>query len=108
MNRRLPAIALTALAALVLGSCGKQGELERPAPLWGAKAKAEYEAQRRKAGEQREDAQRDGTSPIPQPLPGDAGQTSVPARTAPMPGAPPDPNASAPAGVLPHPYPRPQ
>lgn len=37
------------MAALGLAACGKQGELERPAPLFGAKAKAEYEAQRQAA-----------------------------------------------------------
>ena len=37
-------IAAGLIAALALAACGKQGELDRPAPLFGAKAKAEYEA----------------------------------------------------------------
>ena len=42
---------ITALAGLALitalASCGKQSDLERPGPMWGAKAKAEYAAQKR-------------------------------------------------------------
>jgi predicted small lipoprotein YifL len=43
MSLRL--IALTAVAALALAGCGKRGTLERPPPLWGDKAKADYQAQ---------------------------------------------------------------
>ena len=43
MSLRL--IAVTAVAALALAGCGKRGTLERPPPLWGDKAKADYEAQ---------------------------------------------------------------
>jgi hypothetical protein len=42
---------ITALAGLALitalASCGKQSDLERPGPMWGAKARAEYSAQKR-------------------------------------------------------------
>ena len=41
----IPALMITALG---LAACGKQGELDRPAPLFG-KARAEYLAQRRAA-----------------------------------------------------------
>lgn len=37
-------LILLAGAAVALSACGKVGELERPAPLWGAKAKADYAA----------------------------------------------------------------
>ncbi len=47
MNRPLPFLILLAAAAVTLGACGKVGELDRPAPLWGAKAKADYEAQQK-------------------------------------------------------------
>lgn len=111
MNRRLAALALTGLftGALALGACGKQGELERPAPLWGDKAKAEYQAQKKREQEEREAAAANGgSSTLVRPGPGDPGQPGVPARTAPIPGGPQDPGASGPPGVLPDPYARPQ
>jgi predicted small lipoprotein YifL len=42
-------IALVTLAALALtaAACGKQANLERPAPLWNAQKKAAYETERR-------------------------------------------------------------
>ena len=45
-------LALLTLAALALSSaglagCGKQAELQRPAPLWNAQKKAAFEAERR-------------------------------------------------------------
>ncbi|MBS0297478.1 MAG: hypothetical protein JSR45_14310 [Proteobacteria bacterium] len=46
MSLRL--IAVVAVAALALGACGKRGTLERPPPMFGDKAKAEYEAQQHK------------------------------------------------------------
>lgn len=33
-------------SAVMLADCGKTGELEQPAPLFGAKAKADYQAKR--------------------------------------------------------------
>lgn len=43
--------AILALAGLSLvmaiASCGKQADLERPGPMWGAKAKADYAARKR-------------------------------------------------------------
>ncbi|HZC15827.1 MAG TPA: hypothetical protein VE309_03625 [Caulobacteraceae bacterium] len=37
--------AAALLASLGLGACGKLGDLEQPAPLFGDKAKADYAAQ---------------------------------------------------------------
>jgi hypothetical protein len=44
MNRIIGAAGMIAL--LALAGCGKQGALERPAPLFGARAKAQYEAEK--------------------------------------------------------------
>lgn len=38
-------LAAALLASLLLGACGKLGDLEQPAPLFGEKAKADYAAQ---------------------------------------------------------------
>jgi hypothetical protein len=49
-------VAVAVLGVVALAACGKQGVLERPAPLFGSQARAEYEAER--AQEARDDAQR--------------------------------------------------
>ena len=50
--RRHAIIAASALVLIAaLGACGKQGDLDRPGPLWGAKAKADYAAQKRNEAE---------------------------------------------------------
>jgi predicted small lipoprotein YifL len=53
-RKTLTVLGFVSLAAL--SACGKQGALERPAPLFGSRARAEYEAER--AQEARDDAQR--------------------------------------------------
>jgi predicted small lipoprotein YifL len=66
MIRSLIALAAVLTLGAALAGCGKQGDLERPAPLWGAKAKAEYEAQQRQAAEARNQAQADNQiEPLP-------------------------------------------
>ncbi len=45
MNRSLLILAAAA-ATVTLAGCGKQGPLERPAPMWGAAAKARYDAEK--------------------------------------------------------------
>ena len=42
-------LAALIAAGVVLAGCGKTGELEQPAPLYGAKAKADYDARRAEA-----------------------------------------------------------
>lgn len=75
---RLPAsvsmVAALVGAGLVLSGCGKVGELDRPAPLWGAKAKADYEAQQKAAADAaaRKDAQDKAARGHPAPLPDSA------------------------------------
>jgi predicted small lipoprotein YifL len=64
MNRAL-AIGIVAIA-LGLTACGKQGDLERPGPLWGDKAKAAYAAQQQNAAAQKaKDSQSNQIEPLP-------------------------------------------
>jgi hypothetical protein len=42
-------LTLALAAAALLSGCGKQGVLEQPPPLFGSKAKAQYEASRQQA-----------------------------------------------------------
>jgi predicted small lipoprotein YifL len=46
MTPRPLIIALALTFAAGLAGCGKTGDLERPAPLFGAQAKADYDAQK--------------------------------------------------------------
>lgn len=39
-------LALLLSALLGLAACGRQGDLEQPAPLFGERARAQYEAER--------------------------------------------------------------
>jgi hypothetical protein len=62
-------LLLTLAAAAALSSCGRRGDLEQPAPLFGERARAEYEARRAAQREttgaeaEREDAR----APVPDP-----------------------------------------
>ena len=51
------------LAGTTLASCGKQGDLERPAPLFGAQAKADYEARKAAEAQKKADKQADDADP---------------------------------------------
>ena len=102
--RRAATAAVLFAAAVSLAACGKQGVLEQPAPLFGTRAKAQYEAQ--KAQEARDDAQRAAQRPVGATArPGDVStgnddaprttrevldpaQKLTPASRAPIPGAP--------------------
>ena len=45
---RTTIVVLAGLAfVLALASCGRQGDLDRPGPMWGPKTKTEYSAQKR-------------------------------------------------------------
>jgi hypothetical protein len=46
MTIRPIVLALLMASGAVLAGCGKTGELERPAPLWGEAAKHDYDTQR--------------------------------------------------------------
>jgi predicted small lipoprotein YifL len=67
-------LLLLLLAASALSACGKQGVLERPPPLFGERAKADYEAWKARGGadspdetsrEEQQDEDRD--APVPDP-----------------------------------------
>ncbi len=80
---------LVALSAAGLSACGKTGQLEQPAPLFGAQAKADYDAKQQADAEARaaKRAQPDPTptdptsqpldqAPYAQPIPGQSGPFS--------------------------------
>jgi uncharacterized protein YceK len=86
-------LAALVAGAAVLSGCGKTGELEQPAPLYGAQAKADYDAKRAAAGAARaHDAEARRASPHGTPL----DPTNQPPTQAPY--APPLPGRTDPFG----------
>jgi len=60
-------LALAGLSVVVaLASCGKQADLQRPGPMWGAKAKADYAAQKRAQADKATKASESNTAIPPQ------------------------------------------
>ncbi len=87
------ALTLTALlAATALSGCGMRGALERPAPMWGDKSKAEAEdAKAKKDDAAMPEPKSTGSKYSPRPQAPESQNTSI--RQAPIDGAPRDPNA---------------
>lgn len=79
--RPLTLLVLAALAATA-AACGKQGVLERPAPLWDAQKKAAWAAERRAASAQaNQPARAGGTQEVQDPA-----SSSRTIKAAPLPG----------------------
>jgi predicted small lipoprotein YifL len=110
MIRPLILLATASALAIGLGACGKQGDLERPAPMWGAAAKAEYEAQRRQQADTKtREAQGSQIETLPDEGPGsDPNTNPAPIRSNPIQGTRPDPFGAGQPGAMPDPYNRPQ
>ncbi len=88
------AAAAALIGALALGACGKQGALDRPAPLFGSKAKSDYDAEKKREARQAQANRRGDTGGDPAPPAPDYGQGDPaldPQRAAPTPGAAPNP-----------------
>ena len=81
MIRPLSMLTLAALALAAAG-CGKQGTLERPAPMWDAQKKAAWAAERRMASSQaNQPARAGGAQEIRDPA-----SSNRTIRAAPLPG----------------------
>jgi hypothetical protein len=97
--------SLVLAAALILAACGKVGTLEQPAPLYGAKAKADFQA--KKAAEAAAKAAEKDQNEEPEVLPDkpyDPYADPGPQRRLPIEGTNPAPNGPPPPGVLPDPF----
>ncbi|MDR3506836.1 MAG: hypothetical protein P4L64_02955 [Caulobacteraceae bacterium] len=101
MNPRL-LLATLFLTSAALGGCGKIGSLEQPAPLYGAKAKADWDAKQRAAAEEKAKKKADNAEPDhpADPLPPPLAQAPY---STPMPGAGSNPFGRVPQGSLPNP-----
>ncbi len=106
---RVLAVSALALAAVNLSACGKVGTLEQPAPLYGEKAKAHYQARKAAAAAAAAAKKDDGQiEALPTDKRYDPNADPGPSRYLPVPGAPTAPNAPGPQGVLPDPFNHPQ
>jgi len=104
-------LIVAGVAALGLVGCGKVGTLDQPAPLYGDKAKADYQARRSaadQAAQDKKDQAEIETLPPDTDRKYDPNLDPGPARALPVPGAPPSPNGPPPPGVLPDPFNHPQ
>lgn len=98
------------LSALALGACGKQGSLDRPAPLLGAKARADYARERAAArqgaavssADQSANSQTNGD--YSQSPDGAKDPALKPSRSDPTQGAAPNPFEGRVGGALPDPF----
>ena len=111
MIAKVSALTLAALGALALAGCGKQGELERPAPLigHGVQPNAETRDRQEAAARAREDAGPTSGKQAPQSEDEVRGEDNQlpppppPVMGTPVPGQPAGPNPQPPPGGLPDP-----
>ena len=104
-------LILLGAAAVLLTGCGRLGELEQPPPLFGERARAEYEASRRAAPDETSPAENEREDVAAPPRPNEEtrapgrGEIGVPAApinippspVAPQPAPPPPVTAPTPA-----------
>jgi hypothetical protein len=92
------------VAALALVACGKVGALEQPAPLYGARAKADYNARKQATADKAQAKKdQDQIERLPIERPYDPNADPAPSRFVPVTGEPPAPNAPPSPDVLPDP-----
>jgi hypothetical protein len=96
---------IIALACVSLGfgaaSCGKQGDLERPGPLWGPKARAEYAQKQREHAAAASNAAAADKTIGPQNPWVEPSTNPGPIQNNPVPGEPKAPSMPNPAGASP-------
>jgi hypothetical protein len=101
MSRRLVIIASALILAGGLAGCGKVGQLERPAPMFGHKHRAATTTDGARQPQ-------DPTRPVETVDPRDRSTDSLPQREAPIPGTSQGASGVAPPTALPDPYARPR
>lgn len=93
--KRIAILALAAFAvASAVASCGRQGDLQRPGPMWGPRHRAAVAAQQRREAETASNATAAGT-PIPPQNPAIQPYTNPgPIQDTPIPGERTNPSGS--------------
>jgi predicted small lipoprotein YifL len=100
-------LAAASLCAAVAG-CGKQGDLDRPGPMWSAQTKAEAAAQKRAQADAASNATAAGQPIGPQNPAVVPYTTTAPASVAPIPGERTYPSGTPQQGAMPNPSSAPQ
>jgi len=89
---------------LALGACGKVGALEQPAPLYGEKAKADYDARKQVAADRAQvKKDQEQIDRLPTEKRYDPNADPSPSRSLPVTGERPAPNAPSSPDILPDP-----
>ena len=101
-------LAALSLIAAALAACGKQGDLDRPGPIWSAQSKAEAAAQKRAQADQASNAAAANRVIGPQNPAVQPYTTTAPLSQAPIPGERTNPSGSPNEGAIPNPGQGPQ
>ena len=100
-------LAAASLVAAVAG-CGKQGDLDRPGPMWSAQTKAEAAAQKRAQADAASNAAAANHPIGPQNPAVTPYTTTEPVSSAPIPGERTNPSGAPQQGAIPNPGQGPQ
>jgi predicted small lipoprotein YifL len=102
MRTLIFALAAASLAT-ALAACGKQGDLDRPGPMWSAQTKAEAAAQKRAQADAASNAAAANQPIGPQNPALTPYTTTEPARVTPIPGERTYPSGTPQEGAMPNP-----
>jgi hypothetical protein len=107
--KRTLILSVAALSGVVaVGACGKQGDLDRPGPIWSAQTKAEAAAQKRAQADAASNAAA-ANQPIGPQNPAVVPYTTTdPVSQAPIPGERTNPSGAPQQGAIPNPGQGPQ
>ena len=96
-------LAAASLLAAGVAACGKQGDLDRPGPMWSAKSKADYAAQKRAQADAASNAAAANQVIGPQNPAVVPYTTTEPLSSAPIPGERTNPSGAPQQGAIPNP-----
>jgi hypothetical protein len=96
-------LAAASLVAAGVAACGKQGDLDRPGPMWSAQSKADYAAQKRAQADAASNAAASNRVIGPQNPAALPYTTTAPASVAPIPGERTYPSGAPQEGAMPNP-----
>lgn len=103
MTRTLILCLAAASFVVAVAGCGKQGDLDRPGPIWSAQDKAQAAARKRDEAENASNAAAANRPIGPQNPAVQPYTTTAPLSSAPIPGERTNPSGSPQQGAIPNP-----